>query len=58
MEDSIQENTKFLQNEGKKERFIVKSSISRERFLLKIVIFQIFFNSENRTLENLREKVL
>ena len=58
MEDSIQENTKFLQNEGKKERFIVKSSISRERFLLKIVIFQIFFNSENRTLENLRLKGL
>ena len=48
MEDSIQENTKFLQNEGKKERFIVKSPISSERFSLKIVIVENIF--ENNTI--------
>ena len=46
MEDSIQENTKFLQNEGKKERFIVKSLVSREilaqKLWVKIFIFEIF----------------
>ena len=29
MEESIQENTKFLQDEGKKERFIIKTSFER-----------------------------
>ena len=30
MEDSIQENTKFLPDEGKKERFIIKAPIMSE----------------------------
>ena len=30
MEDSIQENTKFLPDEGKKERFILKTPIISE----------------------------
>ena len=32
MEESIQENTKFLQDEGKKERFIIKTPIMSEIF--------------------------
>ena len=49
MEDSIQENTKFLQNEGKKERFIVKSSISGEIFTKNCHFYNLFENKAIRS---------